>query len=212
MNKVTKVQFGCGLSNPEGWYNFDSSPTLKFQRMLFFGMLFKRITQPSFPDNIVFGDVIKGLPLKDGSVDLLYSSHVLEHLSYDDFIIALKNSFKVLKKGGVFRIVMPDLKQLVDAYLENKQQNNPLASVNFINNTLMGVKSRDKSIKSLVFRAFGNTNHLWLWDYESTEKMLKEVGFESVRKCAFNDSSVQDFKEVESEDRFVGSLAIEAIK
>ena len=28
-----KVQFGCGFSAPEGWINYDSSPTLRFEKL-----------------------------------------------------------------------------------------------------------------------------------------------------------------------------------
>jgi len=44
----------------------------------------------------------------DGSVDNVLAEHVFEHLNFDDGIMAFKNIFKYLKKGGVLRIAVPD--------------------------------------------------------------------------------------------------------
>ena len=66
----------------------------------------------SFPSNVKYGDIIKGLPVEDNSCDGLYCSHTLEHLSLQDFRIALKNSYKILKKGGIFRVILPDIKHI----------------------------------------------------------------------------------------------------
>ena len=33
MKNHSKVQFGCGLCTPEGWFNLDSTPTLWVARL-----------------------------------------------------------------------------------------------------------------------------------------------------------------------------------
>ena len=45
------------------------------------------------------------------TVDEIYASHVLEHLKFDDGLIALKEWLRVLKPGGVLTIAVPDLVQ-----------------------------------------------------------------------------------------------------
>ena len=37
------VQYGCGLSDPEGWKNFDSSPTLRLQKLPLIGRFIKKV-------------------------------------------------------------------------------------------------------------------------------------------------------------------------
>jgi hypothetical protein len=58
---------------------------------------------------------------------------------------------------------------------------------------------------------FGNSRHLWLWDYPSMKAALERHGFASVRRCAFNDSADPMFLQVEQKGRFVHE-AIEARK
>ena len=74
------VQFGCHSSCPQGWINFDASPTLLFQRLPVIGKYF-RSEAITFPEQVRFGDIVKGLPIADGSAHGVFASHVLEHLS-----------------------------------------------------------------------------------------------------------------------------------
>ena len=81
------IQYGCGLSAPENWVNFDSSPTLRLQKIPLIGGIATRKVR--FPDNIKYGDIVKGLPnIPYNSCDGVYCSHVLEHLSLEDMRIA----------------------------------------------------------------------------------------------------------------------------
>ena len=55
------LQYGCGWWAPKGWRNFDASPTLRFERLPLIGWLYTRNSQ-RFPENVEYGDIVKGLP------------------------------------------------------------------------------------------------------------------------------------------------------
>lgn len=206
------VQYGCGLSAPKEWTNFDVSPTLRIQKVPVVGRLLKKQLNTTFPANVQFGDIIKGLPIAPNSCDGLYCSHTLEHLALNDFRVALRNSLNVLKTGGIFRCVVPDIEMMARSYITSLDSGNESASVKFIENTLMGIKQRPRGTKNLVKSFFGNAHHLWMWDHQSLMKELKDAGFTAVRVAKFGDSEDEMFKHVESEDRFKGSVAVEARK
>lgn len=63
-------------------------------------------------------DIRRPLPFVEGSFDATYSSHVLEHLSPEDGRTLLREQFRVLKPGGVCRVVVPDLERICRAYLQ----------------------------------------------------------------------------------------------
>lgn len=211
MNKKY-VQYGCGLSAPKEWINFDVSPTLRIQNTPIIGTILKSSLSTSFPKNIRYGDIIKGLPINENSCDGLYCSHTLEHLSLNDFRIALKNSFKILKKGGVFRCIVPDIEHLARTYISQLENGNSSASTSFINDTLMGIKERPRGFKSFIKSFYGNSHHLWMWDNKSLTEELKNAGFTQIRQCKFNDSDDMMFKFVEDESRFKNAVAIECRK
>jgi SAM-dependent methyltransferase len=203
------VQYGCALSAPKEWTNFDVSPTLRIQKTPVLGTILKSKLNIIFPANVLYGDIIRGLPIEDASCDGLYCSHVLEHLSLQDFRQALRNSFKVLKKGGIFRCVVPDLEFAARSYVKDLDNGDNLASLNFINNTLLGIKERPRGIKAFFSSFFGNSHHLWMWDSKSLTEELKNAGFTQIRVCKFHDSEDEMFKYVEDSGRFEHAVAIE---
>lgn len=211
--KKQYVQYGCGLSAPNDWLNFDTSPTLRIQKLPIVGRLLKGRLNTVFPESVLYGDIVKGLPVADNSCDGVYCSHVLEHLSLNDFRIALKNTYKILTPGATFRCVLPDLEYIARSYVSSVDAKKETASIEFIGNgTLMGTTDRPKGIKDMIVSSFGNSNHLWMWDYYSLSAELKKTGFKEIRRAQFNDSKIDMFKSVEDPDRFVNALAIECIK
>lgn len=55
-------------------------------------------------------------PIASETAALVFSSHVLEHMSDDACMFTLKESYRILKKGGVMRIVVPDMEKALHAY------------------------------------------------------------------------------------------------
>lgn len=205
---MTCVQYGCGLSAPAGWRNFDASPTLRLQRLPLVGR-WLTAGRVRFPAAVEFGDVTRGLPLAESSCDAVYCSHVLEHLSLADLRLALKETRRVLKPGGVFRGVMPDLEVMIRGYAND---DSPAAGLKFIRDTLMGVESRSRGLKAVAEQALGNSHHLWLWDYKGIAAELKSAGFRDIRRAEFGDSGKPAFATVEEEDRWTNSLGFQCRK
>ncbi|MBI1767933.1 MAG: methyltransferase domain-containing protein [Bacteroidetes bacterium] len=206
------IHYGCGLTAPNDWENFDASPTLQIQKIPFLGYLFKNRLNTLFPDNVKYGDIIKGLPIQDDSCDGIYCSHVLEHLALDDFRKAISNTYKILRFGGIFRCVVPDLETYARNYLTKLESGDAEASIGFLNDSLLGEKSRVRGIKGLAISQFGNANHLWMWDFLSLAAELRNAGFKNIKRCKFNDSSDKAFNLVEDEGRFKDAVAIECTK
>ncbi len=213
MERKVYVQYGCGQCAPEEWLNFDVSPSLRMQNLPVIGPLIKHKLGQQFEKNVRLGDITKGLKgIKENSADGVFCSHVLEHLSLHDFRTALKNTYKILKPGGRFRLVMPDLEVLVQDYLNDKKAGVEDASIRFIKRTILGLEERPRGYKEVSRYAFGYLRHLWLWDAESTIKELRDAGFTSVRHCEFNDSVDPMFRLVEDKKRFELCVKLEAIK
>jgi len=206
------VQYGCGLSAPHNWVNFDASPTLRLQKLPLLGMVLRPKLNVQFPNNVKYGDIVKGLPLKENSVDGIYCSHTLEHLALDDLRVALNNTYKVMKSGAIFRLVLPDLEFIARKYIENLDLGEPNSSHVFLNDSMLGIQCRSRGLRLIVTSYFGNSHHLWMWDFLSLTKELDNLGFKNIRRCDFGDSKDDIFKDVEEIDRFQNCLAIECVK
>jgi SAM-dependent methyltransferase len=207
------VQYGCGDIAPEAWANYDASPTLRIQKMPVLGALLKRQLNAVFPDNVLYGDIVKGLPVPDDSCSGVYCAHVLEHLSLEDCRKALKNTYRILKKGGIFRCVVPDLEYLAREYISSLERGDNNASLTFMGHgTLLGTESRIRGIRGIISQFWGNSWHQWMWDGKSLSKELSEAGFIQIRLCSFNDCEDTMFSFVEEMARFEKALAIECRK
>ena len=92
------LNLGCGNSYHKQWINID----------------FISDNQYVTPHNL-----LEGIPLKDNSVDVVYHSHVLEHFTKNDGAKFMKECHRVLKRGGIIRVAVPDLESIVIEYLKN---------------------------------------------------------------------------------------------
>ena len=82
-------------------------------------MLFKWTNIDLYKNEYVdFYDIRNQFPYPDNTFDAIYSSHVLEHLTVKEANALLKEVYRVLKKGGIFRIVVPDLENICVEYLK----------------------------------------------------------------------------------------------
>lgn len=90
------LNLGCGGSYHPSWTNIDfvsSSPDVKAY------------------------DLQGGIPSPDSYFDVVYHSHLLEHFAKKDAQDFVGECSRVLKSGGVLRIVVPDLESIVKCYL-----------------------------------------------------------------------------------------------
>jgi SAM-dependent methyltransferase len=204
------VQYGCGFSSAKEWINYDASPTLRFERIPLIGKMFTR-NERRFPEDVQYGDIIKGLPEKENGCDGVFCSHVLEHLSFHDFKIALKNTYIVLKPGGIFRGVLPDLRGSILNYMENYDKIESPAS-QFMRETMLGIENRSKGLGGKIKDIYGNSKHLWMWDFKSIKFELENAGFTNIRECKFGDSIDPHFSLVEEENRYWAAVAFECLK
>ena len=209
MNSSNKyIQYGCGWSYVADWRNFDASPTLRFERLPILGRLYTK-NSGRFPKEVEYGDIVTGLPLSDDSCKGIYCSHILEHLSYDDCIKSLSNTYKLLQDGGVFRLVLPDFEVYVKQYAKSMDEN---SAADFMKSTSLGIESRPRGLSGFIKNWLGNSSHLWMWDYKGLAKELENAGFKDIRRAYYGDSSDSKFNEIENKDRWDGCLGIECKK
>ena len=211
------VQYGCGFCAPKEWQNYDASLTLRAERIPVFGSFIKKNVS-RFPPNVLSGDIVRGLPVPDGMADAVYASHVLEHLSREDFGLALRNTWRILTPGGVFRLIVPDLEARARSYLKRLEAGQASANDWFMSVSSLGMEKKPAGFISLFASIFGASHHLWMWDWPSMKAALDMAGFTSIRRCERRDSGDPMFNLVEEASRFyddnqhIRELAVHCVK
>jgi predicted SAM-dependent methyltransferase len=122
----------------------------------------------------LFWDVNNRLPFRSNSVDQIYSSHLLEHLSYLDGQCLIGECHRVLKPGGTFFVCVPNAKLYIRAYCQNQELNKE--------KFLSCEESRNDNTKiSLInYVAYMGGQHKTMFDVEGLIYRLKAGGFEDV--------------------------------
>jgi SAM-dependent methyltransferase len=206
-NKLSNIHFGSGLCAPADWINYDNSPTLRLQKFKLGSALCKITRQVRFPANVFVGSITAGLPEATGSAELIYCSHVIEHLAPSDVTIALAEVFRLLKPGGVFRLVLPDTSNLL-AKLDSCE----ISQDEFLYVMNLSTTNMLKNPIGRMRKEMGGQLHRSAWTYGSLTAALKSAGFTDLRKARFGDSKHHEFTSVESELRWiepVGSTSVE---
>lgn len=92
------LNLGCGHRFHSDWVNVDFTAT-----------------GPA----VIACDLRQGIPFPADSFDVVYHSHLLEHLPPTTVPPFLTECHRVLKPGGIIRVVVPDLEQIARLYLLN---------------------------------------------------------------------------------------------
>ena len=174
------VHIGCGKKNSPEFINVDARPLAHIH---------------------IITDDITSLPdFDDGTVDLVYMCHILEHIKRKDLKNVLSEMKRALKDGGVLRLSVPDFDRLIEVY------NNSGKDINTISRQLMGGQDSEYNIHYSVF------NHRRL------SELLREVGFREVVSWDPDNCQYHNFKDRASRrlkvngKEYLISLNLEAIK
>lgn len=142
------------------------------------------------------------LPVKNDSVQGIFTEHCLEHLPYERIQHVLQECYRILKPGGTLRIVVPDGELYLDLYHDNhagcKEVKLPFQE---------GYKTPMERINGL----FRNHGHLFIYDFETMKINLEIVGFREIKKVAYRQGRDEKLLK-DSEWRKVESLYVEAVK
>ena len=117
-------------------------------------------------------------PFESESVDYIVSSHMLEHLDWNEGLNFLRECYRVMKPGAVMRIAVPDLALMVEKYLNRSLQDFDEININAASNEQQSFK----------FWSFLCDNHKIAYDINSLTKIGNLSGF-SVERKPFNEGN-----------------------
>jgi len=191
MKKNTKkpiwLHLGCGKRNFPGFINVDLA---KFKHINF---------RRPINDLKIF---------KNNYADLIYSSHAFEYFDRQEAPKVLKEWKRVLKKGGILRLAVPDFEAIVEVYLKY---------------------GKDLEHQGILGPLFGRWEipgtgkiiyHRTTYDFKSLKRLLISCGFKKVKRYDWQKTIHKDYDDhsqgyiphMDKKKGLLMSLNIEAIK
>lgn len=133
--------------------------------------------------HIDYRQEISSLPMfKDNSVDLIYCCHAFEYFDREEAKGVLKEWKRVLKKGGVLRLAVPDFEAIVKVYLKYKD----LGHQGILGPLYGRMKIKTKRGEKFIY-------HKTAYDFNSLKEMLKAAKFRNVRRYDWRKTIHKDY-------------------
>lgn len=178
---MIKINLGCGPRNfGKDWYHVD-------------GGNYEHLDSKD----------IFNLPHNRGSVDLIYTSHLIAYFNRDEIKPIISKWVKKLKPGGVFRVATPDFSIITRLVSEGYPLDNFLGP-------LYGKMEMDGK----------QIYHKTTYDFDSLKELLEECGLHSVTLYDWRETEHADFDDhsqaylphMDKENGTLISLNVEATK
>ena len=193
-NATPKIHIGCGDHLFDGWLNCD-----KFMA-----------------GAEIYLNVYSKFPFKSDSFDKAYSEHLIEHLNVNKVQHFLEEVYRIIKPGGHLRLTCPDFDKYAAAYVNEDNDFYDRVKEN------LAWKKETHPDLTWVMRSSGGAfvasilkdyfNHKWMYDFETLESCLLEVGFSKVIRQDFQKGLDEECAALDDQGRAFESLYIDAIK
>lgn len=216
---VIMINFGCGTHLHSDWLNVDFSPlSWRVRHPVLLNILgaLGLISEQAYHDFQKYQNLITRvdlsrfpLPFPDDYADVIYHSHFLEHLAKRDGFRFHQEAFRILKPGGILRIVVPDLELIVNEYIsaispvydQNKHEKalndlfdqivrNEFGGINDLETKpsfaarvkkLLGVGSTPEKCREL---------HRWMYDKYALLHISSQLGFQDTEIVDYKTSNI----------------------
>lgn len=175
-----KLHLGCGIKYLPGYFHVDAL---------------------AYPHVDHIGPVDKLDFIPDGAVSHIYACHLLEHFGRKEFMDVLREWRRVLGKGGVLRLAVPDYEACARLYVSGK-----LPGLQSILGLMMGGQRDQYDFHKMIFDEVSLTSH------------LKQVGFSEIRRWDWRNTDHADLDDysqayiphMDKKDGILVSLNLEA--
>tara|TARA_B100000035_G_scaffold46322_1_gene35085 strand:- start:425 stop:1282 length:858 start_codon:yes stop_codon:yes gene_type:complete len=140
--------------------------------------------------------------LESSSYNVVFTSHMLEHIPHFRLEKTISEFNRILKKNGILRIVVPDLRKMVDAYVKNdikfyklsRHYTNHLGIGGSFLSKLISPGKNTLAISREMDEIFGGYAHIYHFDFEMLKILLTKWGFSKIKKSKFCQSVDKDMK------------------
>jgi SAM-dependent methyltransferase len=202
-----KIDLGCGPHPPEGWTGVDNAVGARLAKIPLFPWLNSRLHlfRSDWDPRIRLHDLRRPLPWGDDSVDVIYSSHTLEHLSRDEGRAFLGECHRVLRHGGPIRLVVPDVRVIIEDYLGGR-----LGADELLDSLGVFSESRGGWLKRRLSPRMQYL-HRCMYDHPTLQAAMAQAGFEATMRRPL-ESDIEDIQVVESESRSARAVIMEGRK
>jgi predicted SAM-dependent methyltransferase len=183
-----KLHIGAGANHLSGWLNTELCPR----------------------GDQIYLDATRRFPFADGVFAFIYSEHMIEHIPFAAGEFMLRECRRVLRPGGVIRIVTPNM-EFLKAILQPSLSPAQLDYLRYFKaaNQLGGPDESAVHVVNHFVRAWG---HQFIYDLPTLTRLVAAAGFEDVESQPLQQSKYPELAGLAKTDRMPdGFVEMESI-
>lgn len=177
-----KLHIGGGWRRLDGWLNTDVE---------------------LIPD-VMQMDATKRFPFGDGTFQYVYTEHMIEHVPYPQGTYMLRECHRVMRKGGVIRVITPDLAAILELYRGDLSADQK-KYLSWFCQTFVPAEYPPNAVSAVntMFRLWG---HQFIYDEATLADAMRAAGFSSVTRWLLGESDHSDLQNLGNEQRYPEGL------
>ena len=211
---TVRLNLGCGPGPvlDDSYVYIDASRKLLLAKVPYFNLFYEKLFQDEnlWDKRVKFKNIVN-LKLERNSIEYIYSSHLLEHLYFDQSVKLLNDLYDALKIGGRIRLALPDYDAFIEEFVKTHQTDPVLANQNFEKSLLSGPSDKP-NLKRVIRQCLTGDFHIHRWhpNFAITEHLFKQVGFKDIKRFHYRKSKLPGIANLEFRDEM--TFFIEACK
>lgn len=147
----------------------------------------------------IIHDLRNGIPLPESSVDKIYTSHMFEHIPYNNLVPFINECYRVLKPGGELSVSVPNAGLYIKAYYERRTFREKGKDY------IPAIVDTGSFLDQVNYIAYMDGLHHYMFDEENLINTIKKAPFKSVTSRKFD-------ADIDLEARNYESIYASAIK
>jgi predicted SAM-dependent methyltransferase len=188
-----KLQLGCGQNILQGWLNTDSTPSPVADYL----------------------DFVKPFPFAANIFAAVFCEHTIEHIAKPEARHMISEAYRVLRPGGLFRVVTPSLENFCRMVLEPESE----PAIKYMAWFRTYTNNPKASMTDAINLCFYGHGHRHLYTGDELASALRAVGFTAIRVMPAGNYGDPVFNGVDGHGRVIGdeintieAMALEAAK
>lgn len=179
---VPKLHIGGGWRRLDGWLNTDLDLIPDVMRM----------------------DATQRFPFKDRTFQYVYTEHMIEHVSHPKGVDMLRECHRVMREGGVIRVITPNLAAILGLYSSDRRADQQEYLLWFCQ-TFVPQECSPNAVSAInaMFRLWG---HQYIYDEDTLADTMRAAGFSSITRWLLGDSDHADLQNLGNEQRYPEGL------
>lgn len=209
--KYHGINLGSSTTSPQGWIGISGGVTILLLnmpafvlRMIYpfssrskktpFSEFYKKVKS----SRILHHNLFYGIPFKNAAVSNVFTSHFFEHLSYNSAVYMVKESYRVLKPGGMIHVVVPSLESDVNKLKQATEEYD---------------KGNPDAARALLTEPYVDltdpfSHHRFMYDFDDMKILLEKAGFKNIRQVERYKGAMPNIQPLENRP----GLIVEAVK